>query len=141
MEGGDVGLCIIKKNIFELDLKAWEGIYEAQTADWSHKEVIKWSWSTCRDWRLGSKMSRIIWVRGRLPHGSLHGTPWEGVRSGHRDSKTTSLHTFNSEAGSPLQKDSVLILMCLGLAQNLAVYSAFPGTPGGLLGSKHADWY
>ena len=48
---------------------------------------------------------------------------------------------FNSEAGSPLQKDSVLILMCLGLAQNLAVYSAFPGTPGGLLGSKHADWY
>lgn len=94
MEGGDVGLCIIKKNIFELDLKAWEGIYEAQTADQSHKEVIKWSWSTCRDWRLGSKMSRIIWVRGRLPHGSLHGTPWEGVRSGHRDSKTTSLHTL-----------------------------------------------
>lgn len=67
MEWGDVGLCIIKKNIFELDLKAWEGIYEAQTADWSHKEVITWSWSTCRDWRLGSKMSRIIWGERSSP--------------------------------------------------------------------------
>lgn len=84
-----------------MKLKAWEGIYKAQRDDWSHKEVIKRSWITCWDWRLGSKMGRIIWVRGLLPHGSQHGVPLAGVRSMHRDGKTIST-LFNWEAGSPV---------------------------------------
>lgn len=50
------------------------------TRRWPELVVIKRSWSAWKDWRSGSKVDRIIWVRGLLLHGVQYGAPLQEWR-------------------------------------------------------------
>lgn len=96
-----------------------------------HKEELEYRQ---REWRLGSKISRITWVRGLLPHEARMGSPGRSEECAQR--QQCNLYTFHLGGRFSSLFDNFCILMCSGVAPNLAVHPAFPGTPGGLLGSK-----